>query len=87
MRIIIRAQNQRLFIPIPNILMRLIVRCVPGSVYRKLQDKSPELLRYIITKKKICRLVRECFGIFRKNKGLEIVRVETGDGTLVSIRL
>ena len=32
-------------------------------------------------------LLRECVGVLRENKGLEMVHVEAQDGTFVSIRL
>ncbi|UWD48717.1 hypothetical protein NYR90_19530 [Clostridioides difficile] len=87
MRIIVRSKETNLWLPIPFFLANTAVLLLPESVIAEIKKSLPEPYQELITKKFLQELVRECQSVLKQYKGLEIVHVETQDGTFVSIRL
>ncbi|MCC0645681.1 MULTISPECIES: hypothetical protein [unclassified Clostridioides] len=87
MRIIVRSKETNLWLPIPLFLANTAVLLLPESVIAEIKKSLPEPYQEVITKKFLQELVRECQSVLKQYKGLEIVHVETQDGTFVSIRL
>ncbi|MCC0641959.1 MULTISPECIES: hypothetical protein [unclassified Clostridioides] len=87
MRIIVRSKETNLWLPIPLFLANTAVLLLPESVIEEIKKSLPEPYQEVITKKFLQELVRECQSVLKQYKGLEIVHVETQDGTFVSIRL
>lgn len=87
MRIIVRSKETNLWLPIPLFLANTAVLLLPESVIAEIKKSLPEPYQEVITKKFIQELVRECQSVLKQYKGLEIIHVETQDGTFVSIRL
>ncbi|MCC0632702.1 hypothetical protein [Clostridioides sp. ZZV15-6388] len=87
MRIIVRSKETNLWLPIPLFLANTAVLLLPESVIAEIKKSLPEPYQEVITKKFLQELIRECQSVFKQYKGLEIIHVETQDGTFVSIRL
>ncbi|MCC0654014.1 MULTISPECIES: hypothetical protein [unclassified Clostridioides] len=87
MRIIVRSKETNLWLPIPLFLANTAVLLLPESVIEEIKKSLPEPYQEVINKKFLQELVRECQSVLKQYKGLEIVHVETQDGTFVSIRL
>ncbi len=87
MRVIVRSKDVRLWLPFPLILASAAVRLVPEAALVRMRQALPPPYRELVTKALLRELVWECRSVLRLYKGLEIVRVEAQDGTLVSIRL
>lgn len=87
MRIIVRSKETNLWLPIPLSLASTAVLLLPESVIAEIKKSLPEPYQEVITKRFLQGLVRECQSVLKQYKGLEIVHVETQDGTFVSIRL
>ena len=80
MRVIVRSEDVRLWLPIPMVLAGAAVALMPESAL-------VEPYRDLLTKPLLRKLVRECRSVLKRYRGLEIVRVESQDGPFVSIRL
>nr|WP_308627747.1 hypothetical protein [uncultured Eisenbergiella sp.] len=87
MRIIIRSKDVNMRLPVPLALADAAVRFLPEAVVEDLRKSVPAPYGEVITKELLQSLVRECRMVLKEYKGLEIVHVEAGDGTFVSIRL
>lgn len=87
MRVIVRSEDVRLWLPIPMVLAGAAVALMPESALVGLRKSVPEPYRDLLTKPLLRQLVRECRSVLKRYKGLEIVRVESQDGPFVSIRL
>ncbi len=87
MRIRIKSPDCRLFLPIPEALVGFTLRVLPESAFSDLQRSVPEGLRPLVSRKNARALWGECREVLREYKGLEVVHVEAGDGTYISIRL
>lgn len=87
MRIIVCSKETNLWLPIPLFLANTAVLLLPESVIAEIKKSLPEPYQEVITKKFLQELVRECQSVLKQYKGLEIIHVETQDGTFVSIRL
>ncbi|MGX9754684.1 hypothetical protein ACWYRQ_00315 [Clostridioides difficile] len=87
MRIIVRSKETNLWLPIPLSLASTAVLLLPESVIAEIKKSLPEQYHEVVTKKFLQELVRECQSVLKQYKGLEIIHVETQDGTFVSIRL
>lgn len=83
----IRAQNVRLYLPLPVSVIGIALRLIPEKVFEDLRKETPEPYRDLVTKEYISVIVRECMDVIKENRGLEAIHVETEDGTYVSIRL
>lgn len=87
MNVKVRTKDFRLSIPVPVSLAGWAVRWIPERVFEKMRENTPEPYRALVTKEAVCMLVCECVGVWKENKGLEMVHVEAQDGTFVSIKL
>lgn len=87
MRIVIRSEGVKLWLPLPLSLATVAIGLLPESVFSEMRSSVPESCHSMITKKCFREIVRECRSTFKQYKGLEILHVETQDGTFVSIRL
>lgn len=87
MRIIVRSEEANFRLPIPLCLANAVVTLLPRSLFTKLRESVPAPYDELITKELARSLVRECLSVLRQYKGLELIHVEAGDGTFVSIRL
>nr|UWI50574.1 hypothetical protein NZ312_02465 [Clostridioides difficile] len=87
MRIIVRSKETNLWLPIPLSLASTAVLLLPESVIAEIKKSLPEQYHEVVTKKFLQKLVHECQSVLKQYKGLEIIHVETQDGTFVSIRL
>lgn len=87
MKVKIRAANFHLSMPVPIGMAGFVLRLLPNRVFEKVGENTPEPYRQLVTKETVGMLLRECLDVLRENKGLEIVHVEAGDGTFVSIKL
>lgn len=83
----VRAQNVRLYLPLPVSLIGIALRLTPEKVLEDLRMETPEPYRGLVTKEYIGVIVRECMDVIKEYRGLEVIHVETEDGTYVSIRL
>lgn len=73
--------------PVPVGMIGFVVRRMPDRVFQTLRENTPEPYSALITKEYIGMILEECLDILRENRGLEIVHVEAGDGTFVSVKL
>ena len=87
MNVKVRTKDFRLFLPVPVSLAGWAVRWIPERDFEKMRENTPEPYCALITKESVCMLLRECVGVLRENKGLEMVHVEAQDGTFVSVKL
>ena len=87
MRVIVRTEGLRLWLPIPLPLASLAVSLVPESALAEARESVPEPCKALLTKDCLRQIVQECTAALKACKGLEIVHVETQDGTYVSIRV
>ncbi len=79
----IRDEKFHLTLPVPLALAGAAIRIIPA---RCLED-SIEGMDGESFKKMARALLREFRGMAREFRGLEIVRVERSDGTLISVKL
>lgn len=87
MRVIVRSDGVRLRLPIPLSVASAAVSLLPEAALTDFRNSVPAPYNELVTKEFLRDLVRQCRSLFRQYKGLEIVHVETKDGTFVSIRL
>lgn len=87
MRIIVRSKERNLWIPIPTGLIGGAIALMPQAVLLEIRKNAPEQYGQFVTKEYLKLIYMECRDIINEYKGLEIVHVETQDGTYVSIKL
>lgn len=87
MKVKIRTKDFRFSMPLPVHLAGFVLRFIPEKAFSDMRANTPEPYADLITKENPNLLLWECMDIIKENKGLEIVHVETTDGTYVSIRL
>ena len=87
MTVRISSKNIRFFIPLPTAMIGLAIRWMPDRVLDEIRAGAPEPYRHLITKEYVGMVLKECRDVLRGNKGLEIIHVEAGDGTYVSVKL
>lgn len=87
MRIIVRSEGVRLWLPIPLVLASAAVNLLPEAAVAEMRKSVPAPYDELISKSYLREIVRECRAVLKQYKGLEIVHVETSDGTFVSIRI
>lgn len=66
---------------------RISARFIPERAFEEMRAGTPEPYRSLVTKENISMLLGECLEVIKENKGLEVIHVETADGTFVSIKL
>lgn len=87
MRVKIRTEGFRLSLPVPVSLAGFIIRLLPARLYDEMRADVPEPYSCLLTREGILGVLSACMDIVRENRGLEVVHVEAGDGTFVSIKL
>ena len=89
MRVLVRTPDLRfpIWVPIPLSLAGVAVSFIPEKTLEKARKDVPPAFQGMLTKPMLKFLVGECAYIFKEYKGLEIVHVESTDGTWVSITL
>lgn len=87
MRVKIRADGHRLFLPVPLSMVRLAVRVLPERAFEKMRARTPEPYRGLITKENLHMLAGECVDALKRYRHLEVIHVEASDGTFVSVTL
>ncbi len=87
MRVKIRTKDMRFFLPVPVSMIGFVIRLIPAKVFEEMRANTPEPYNSLLTKENIVMISRECLGILKENKRLEIIHVEAADGTFVSIKL
>ena len=89
MRVLVRSPEMPfpLRIPIPLGMAGTVVNFIPERVLEKAKRDVPPNFQGLLTKPVLKFFVGECAHILKEYKGLEIIHVESTDGTLVSIIL
>ena len=89
MRVLVRTPDLRfpIWVPIPLSLAGAAVRVIPEQTLAEIRSDLPQRFQGLLTKPVLKKLVRECAHVLKRYRGVEIVHVESADGTLVSIRL
>ena len=89
MRVLVRASDLRfpIWVPIPLGLAGVAVNLIPEQTLTEVRADLPQGVQPLLTKPMLKKLVKECAHILKRHRGLELVHVETSDGTLVSIHL
>lgn len=87
MRIIVHSKERNLWIPVPMPLAGIAVLLIPKSAVSRMSQALPSPWQDLVTKAFLQKLYRECRIVLKQYQGLEIVRVESSDGDIVSIRL
>ncbi len=79
----VRSELVHLTLPVPLALGGFIVRIVPARYF----ENAIKGMSGKVSKGFIIALLRECRGIAREYRGLEVVQVASADGTYVSVTL
>lgn len=87
MKIRVRTEQIKFFLPVPNALIGLAAALIPDKAFASLYENIPEPYQALMSKKAVRMLLRECVDVIKENKGLEIIQVQASDGTFVSIVL
>lgn len=87
MKIKIRADKLRLWIPLPVFMVRFLVRILPASVFDEMKADIPKPYQDMFTKEVLDMIVKESLDSLSESKGLEIIHVEAADGTVISVTL
>ncbi|MFQ7473297.1 MAG: hypothetical protein ACLULK_00600 [Anaerovoracaceae bacterium] len=87
MRVRVKAEGINLNIPVPVFAAGAAVKMIPDSVFEKARKNIPKPFDRFVSKEYVIAVCDECKEIFRQNKGLEIIHVEAGDGTFISVKL
>ena len=89
MRILVRSPEMpiSLRLPIPLGMAEVAVNFIPEKTLEKAKKDVPPAFQGLLTKPMLKLLVGECTDILKEYKGLEIIHVESTDGTFVSITL
>ena len=83
----IRTKGMRLFLPVPVKFMCLAMRWMPERIMEDIRANIPEPYGGLVTKDHILMVLEECLDVIKESKGLEVIHVETGDGTYLSVKL
>lgn len=76
-----------LSLPVPVSAAGMVIRKIPDSVFANLQNTVPEPYNIFCSRDALLHLVRECAGTLRTIRNLEIIHIETGEGTYISIKM
>ena len=83
----IMTKGIRLFLPVPVKFMGLAMRWMPERIMEDIRANIPEPYGGLVTKDHILMVLEECLDVIKESKGLEVIHVETGDGTYLSVKL
>lgn len=87
MKIRIRTKDLNLSLPVPVSAAGIVIRKIPESVFDSMQKHVPEPYNALCSREMLALLVKECSGTLRTIHNLEIIHIETGEGTYISIRM
>lgn len=87
MKIRIRTKDLNLSLPVPVSAAGIVIRKIPESVFDSMQKHVPEPYNALCSREMLALLVKECSGTPRAIHNLEIIHIETGEGTYISIRM
>ena len=89
MRVLVRTPDLRfpIWVPIPLGLAGAAVSIIPEQTLAEVRADLPQGVQPLLTKPMLKKLVKECAHVLKGYRGLEVVHVESADGTLVSIHL
>ena len=76
-----------LSLPVPVSAAGIVIRKIPESVFDSMQKHVPEPYNALCSREMLALLVKECLGTLRAIHNLEIIHIETGEGTYISIRM
>ncbi len=88
MKIVIKMKDIDISMPVPLAMAELAIKTVPESVFAKAAKKLGKPYGCLVSREMISLMFSECRDVFRSSKGLEILHIESHDGsTFVSIKL
>ena len=87
MKIKIRSEKVRFSLSIPTGMAAWAVKKIPQPAIDSMRRKTREPYRQLVTRDNFRFLLNACSEELKANKGLEVVHIETADGTFVSIVL
>ena len=89
MRVLVRDPGMRfpIRIPIPLGMAGMVVNFIPEKTLEQAKKSVPPAFHGLLTRPMLKYFVGECTHILKEYKGLEVVHVESADGTFVSITL
>lgn len=87
MKIRIKTKDLNLSLPVPVSAAGIVIRKIPESVFTSMQKHVPEPYSAFCSREALLFLVRECAGTLRTIHNLEIIHIETEDGTYISIKM
>lgn len=73
--------------PVPVSMARVVIRMMPEVLFEKMKENTPAPYGSLLTKESLSWIVGECVDVFKENKGLEAIHIETQDGTFLSVKL
>lgn len=83
----VKSGKIRLFVPIPLSLAGLALKVMPESAFAEIRSKIAAPYNALTTKEIAEFLYGECKDLIKSCRGIEIVRIESHDGTFVSVKL
>lgn len=87
MKVKIKTADLHFSMPVPVTMIGFVIKMIPDKLFEKVRDGVPDPYRALITKETISMALGACQDVLKEHKGLEMVHVETADGTFVSITL
>ena len=89
MRVLVRSPEMPLSIriPIPLGMAEVAVNFIPEKTLEKAKKDVPPAFQGMLTKAMLKSLLGQCAHLLKEYRGLEVVHVESTDGTFVSITL
>lgn len=87
MKVKIKTADLHFSMPVPVTMIGFVIKMIPDKLFEKVRDGVPDPYRALITKEVISMALGACQDVLKEHKGLEMVHVETADGTFVSITL
>ena len=83
----VKSGKIRLFVPMPLSLAGLALKVMPESAFAEIRSKIAAPYNTLTTKENAELLYGECKDIIKSYRGIEIVHIESHDGTFVSVKL
>lgn len=87
MKVKIKTQDFRFWMPVPAAMIGFVVKLIPDRIFDEIKTNTPEPYCKLITKEYVSMILNECLDIMKENKGLEVIHVNTADGTFISVKL
>lgn len=87
MKIKIHTNQIHMTIPVPTSLAGTALRFIPNAAFDAMKESVPKEYERLVSREAIQFYYIICKEIIAEYPGLEIVHVESHDGTMVSIKL